>query len=118
MAKVILQPIGKSRESFLPDEIWKHQRGEMQGLIDRLIEERQSVAAGWGEKYRDRVHAKGKMTTWERVEQLKELERFDGVDHLLIRLHGHVEANPFVRQREGEAKSGHLDPSTGPRWRR
>ena len=32
---------------------------------------RAEVHAGWGEEYVERVHAKGKLTTWERLEILK-----------------------------------------------
>ncbi|MES2503788.1 MAG: carboxyl transferase domain-containing protein [Myxococcota bacterium] len=60
MAKVILNPIG-SKLNLPPKE---------SPLEDILEAKRQEIKLGWGEKYRERVHAKGKMTAWERVEAL------------------------------------------------
>jgi acetyl-CoA carboxylase carboxyltransferase component len=36
-------------------------------LQQRLDERRQFVRAGWGPSYEERVHKKGKLTTWERI---------------------------------------------------
>ncbi len=72
MAKVILEPIGRPRDQFLPEEIWSRQLGQMSELNGELQSKRTEVRDGWGESYRRRVHAKGKMTSWERVEQLKD----------------------------------------------
>jgi len=66
MARVALHPIGTepapasagaNAEAIAP-------------LEDRLLERREAVRAGWGRKYVDRVHAKEKLTTWERIERL------------------------------------------------
>ncbi|RMF76000.1 MAG: propionyl-CoA carboxylase [Acidobacteria bacterium] len=45
-------------------------REAMAPLEARLEQARARVRAGWGEKYVERVHRKGKLTTWERVERL------------------------------------------------
>ena len=39
---------------------------------DALADKRATVHAGWGDKYVQRVHDKGKWTTWERIEALKD----------------------------------------------
>ncbi|KAA3604303.1 MAG: propionyl-CoA carboxylase [Planctomycetota bacterium] len=72
MAFVPLHPIGSPREQFLEaEEVRRH--GEfMQGKVQELEQRRAWVEAGWGEKYVARVHAKGKMTAWERVRHLKD----------------------------------------------
>ncbi len=63
MAKVILQPIG--------DELsGSPSLDRMNALEQRLQDRRTEVGEGWGKKYHDRVHKKGKMTSWERVIQL------------------------------------------------
>jgi len=72
MAKVILHPVGTPVEEALSAADFDKNRermGELDGLLARRREE---VKAGWGEKYVERVHAKGKMTTWERIEALKD----------------------------------------------
>ena len=67
MAKVLLRPIGTElRDS----DVREGQRERMGALDARLSERRAEVRAGWGEKYQERVRAKGKRTAWERVEAL------------------------------------------------
>ena len=44
----------------------------MEALNRTLAERRAEVRRGWGETYVERVHAKGKLTTWERIETLKD----------------------------------------------
>ncbi len=44
----------------------------IEALEAKLAEKVATVHDGWGQKYRDRVHEKGKLTTWERIEQLKD----------------------------------------------
>ena len=72
MAKVLLQPIGSPLESFMHKQ--HHQEytttmGELENAIDL---KRAEVKAGWGEEYVERVHKKGKMTAWERLEKLQD----------------------------------------------
>ena len=66
MAKVILSPIGRE----LAPEAGASHREALQPLRERLEERREEVRLGWGERYQARVRAKGKMTTWERVDFL------------------------------------------------
>ncbi len=60
MAKLVLHPIGGPLAT----------RHVHEDLERRLDEARAGVRAGWGAKYQERVHEKGKLTTWERVEAL------------------------------------------------
>lgn len=62
MAKVILEPIG-SESSSAPNPL-------MQELDERLDARRAELRMGWGQKYIDRVHDRGKLSTWERIEAL------------------------------------------------
>ena len=72
MAFVPLHAIGGARESFLePDEIRRH--GEfLAAKKAALAAARAQVRAGWGPEYAKRVHDKGKLTAWERLEALKD----------------------------------------------
>jgi 3-methylcrotonyl-CoA carboxylase beta subunit len=72
LAKVILEPIGDPREQILNDEIWELQSAHTARLNANLQTKRDQVHDGWGQKYRDRIHAKGKLTTWERLERLRD----------------------------------------------
>jgi len=74
VAKVILEQIGRPRDKVLTDEIWSHQLEHMTGLNRALQAKRDEVRDGWGEKYRERGRAKGKMTTWDRIERLKDAD--------------------------------------------
>jgi acetyl-CoA carboxylase carboxyltransferase component len=72
MAKVVLEPIGSALPQFLPAEQYRDNREHMKRLDDDLDAKREEVRAGWGPKYVDRVHEKGKLTSWERIELLKD----------------------------------------------
>jgi acetyl-CoA carboxylase carboxyltransferase component len=72
MAHVPLVPIGNSRDRVVDDRGYDTHRAKMAPLEARLAERRAEVQAGWGEKYVERVHAKGKMTARERIERLKD----------------------------------------------
>ena len=54
------------------DELWRRQLEHCGELTHALQSKRDEVRAGWGKKYKERVHAKGKLTTWERIERLKD----------------------------------------------
>ena len=72
MAKVPLVPIGRPSDAFLDSSELDHQR-EANGEREKILNERRGeVHAGWGEKYVERVHKKGKLTTRERIELLKD----------------------------------------------
>jgi acetyl-CoA carboxylase carboxyltransferase component len=60
MAKLVLHPIGGPLAT-------RHAHPDLERRLD---DARAAVRDGWGAKYRDRVHEKGKLTTWERVEAL------------------------------------------------
>ena len=72
MAKVFLHPIGSSIEEALSDRDYQQNVERMQEHRARLDERRAEIRAGWGPTYVDRVHKKGKLTTWERIERLKD----------------------------------------------
>ncbi len=74
MARVPLTPIGKSREQAIDDRTYLEQREDLAALDGRLVSRRAVVHDGWGQKYRDRVHAKGKLTARERIDRLKDAE--------------------------------------------
>ena len=70
MAKVILHPIGQSIES--ESQTFKEQSAEATALNHRIFEARAQLKEGWGKRAQDRVHQKGKWTTWERIEHLRD----------------------------------------------
>jgi len=72
MAKVILHSIGTAIEKAVDPADARHNAEQLAGLEQALDAKRAEVRAGWGTKYEDRVHAKGKLTTWERIERLKD----------------------------------------------
>lgn len=72
MAKVILHPIGTPIEEALDEKTYRENLERMERLNAKLFARREEVRAGWGAEYVDRVHAKGKLTTWERLEILKD----------------------------------------------
>jgi acetyl-CoA carboxylase carboxyltransferase component len=56
----------------MTDEVWSRQLDQMTELNRALQAKRDEVRDGWGEKYRERLRAKGKLTTWERIARLKD----------------------------------------------
>ena len=72
MAKVLLERIGSPIENFMDPQEYEKNLEYMKGLNESYTEKRDEVKAGWGEKYVERVHKKGKMTTWERIDFLKD----------------------------------------------
>ena len=72
MAHVPLVPIGEPRKSFLDDESFATERERLLSLEQQLQAKRAEVHAGWGQKYIDRVHKKGKLTARERVDMLRD----------------------------------------------
>jgi len=72
MAKVILHPIGAATEETVEPDDYDKNVAKMNELDATLNERRDEIKAGWGDKYVDRVHKKGKMTSWERIEALKD----------------------------------------------
>ena len=72
MAKVLLERIGSPIEKVMDLNEYKINLEKMQQLNETYKSKREEIKAGWGETYIERVHKKGKMTTWERIEFLKD----------------------------------------------
>jgi len=72
MAKVYLQAIGRDAESVLDETTYARQREAMEEREARFVAARAEVADGWGDKGRARVHRKDKLTSWERLELLRD----------------------------------------------
>jgi 3-methylcrotonyl-CoA carboxylase beta subunit len=72
MARTPLEPIGSPLDQSLSDDEQARNAGRMAELDGALAEKLAEAQAGWGPRYVDRVHAKGKLTTWERLEALKD----------------------------------------------
>ena len=72
MAKVWLKPIGNELSTFLPEKLYQAALREMEKREEPIRQARKEVRKGWGDKYEQRVHAKGKMTPYERIEYLKD----------------------------------------------
>lgn len=72
MAHVPLRPIGDPRARFCDDRTFSEHMEAMRAIESTLGERRREVQAGWGPKYVERVHAKGKLTARERIERLKD----------------------------------------------
>jgi acetyl-CoA carboxylase carboxyltransferase component len=72
MAKVILHPIGSGLEEALAAADYEKNLARMGEHNATLAARRAEVRAGWGATYVERVHQKGKLTTWERIEALKD----------------------------------------------
>ncbi len=72
MAKVILHPLGDPLERAIDAAGARRNADHQARLASTLDTARAGVRAGWGEEYVKRAHAKGKLTTWERIEKLKD----------------------------------------------
>ena len=70
MARLHLHAIGSELDALIGADDAARNAEHMAGLDTALGEKVDAVHAGWGAKYVDRVHAKGKMTTWERLRAL------------------------------------------------
>jgi 3-methylcrotonyl-CoA carboxylase beta subunit len=72
MAHVFLHPLGDGIEALLDPGARRAQREHLQARDEALRSKRAVVHAGWGESAARRVREKGKRTTWERIEALKD----------------------------------------------
>jgi 3-methylcrotonyl-CoA carboxylase beta subunit len=72
MPHVPLVPIGAPREQVVDDRTFSEYRQALSTLEGGLETRRAEVHRGWGDKYVQRVHAKGKLTARERVERLRD----------------------------------------------
>src|SRR5512146_2058599 len=70
MAHVPLVPIGRPRPEVVDDRTFLAHREALMMLEAKLRERRTEVHAGWGDKYKKRVHEKGKLTARERLARL------------------------------------------------
>lgn len=72
MAHARLSPIGRALDGVVDAATAERHRTAMAALDDELRERRARVASGWGPKYEERVHQKGKQTARERLAALKD----------------------------------------------
>ena len=72
MSHVPLVPIGVERSSAIDLRTYDDYSASNLEREEVLLERRAEVQAGWGEKYVERVHKKGKLTSRERIELLKD----------------------------------------------
>ena len=72
MARILPAPIGAPLDEQLSEEQRQRHAARIQELDVALQEQLDVARAGWGDKYVQRVHEKGKLTTWERIEALKD----------------------------------------------
>ena len=70
MARIHLHPLGDAIDNVLGPDDRAANREAMIARDDALRDKRATVHTGWGQKYIDRVHHKGKLTTWERIDAL------------------------------------------------
>jgi len=68
MARLWLDAIGDELADVVGESEAVANRQYMEGLDNSLDEKRETVRSGWGDKYVARVHEKGKLTAWERIE--------------------------------------------------
>jgi len=72
VSHVPLVPIGVERSSAIDLRTYDDYSASNLEREEVLLERRAEVQAGWGEKYVERVHKKGKLTSRERIELLKD----------------------------------------------
>lgn len=72
MARTGLEPIGAPLSAWLSPEEQARNLANAQRLDAALAEKLAVVRDGWGPKYAERVHEKGKLTTWERLDLLRD----------------------------------------------
>jgi 3-methylcrotonyl-CoA carboxylase beta subunit len=72
MAHVPLIPIGAAREQLGDERTYQDHRAALGELEASLRERRAGVHAGWGDKYKARVHERGKLTARERIARLQD----------------------------------------------
>jgi 3-methylcrotonyl-CoA carboxylase beta subunit len=72
VAHVPLVPIGVERSSAVDSRTFEDYLSSNGEREEVLLARRAEVREGWGEKYVERVHKKGKLTSRERIEMLKD----------------------------------------------
>ncbi|HWN70820.1 MAG TPA: carboxyl transferase domain-containing protein, partial [Haliangium sp.] len=72
MAHVPLVPIGTALKRIIDERTFAEHRAGLLAREERVRTRRAEVHQGWGPKYVERVHQKGKLTARERLERLKD----------------------------------------------
>lgn len=72
MAAINFKIIGHNIEELKIAEKFRTNVEAWKPLSEKLVYRRKEIRQGWGSKYQERVHAKGKLTTWERINMLKD----------------------------------------------
>ena len=72
MAKAVLEPIGTPLRAALDEAGAASNTAAMGALTAALAKTRDQVREGWGPEYARRVRDKGRMTTWDRLEALRD----------------------------------------------
>ena len=70
MARIDVRSIGREIDQIIGAAEREASEARTTGLDAALAEKVATVHEGWGDKYVQRVHDKGKLTTWERIEAL------------------------------------------------
>lgn len=74
MAHIPFQPIGNSKLNVIDEASFEASKKAIKEKEATLASVRSSIVDGWGEKYKTRVHQKGKLTSRERIERLRDPE--------------------------------------------
>ena len=74
MARLELYTVGKDLSANLTADEIDARTSHMEQLNSRIQDAHEAAAEGWGERYRDRVHAKGKWTAQERIDALRDVD--------------------------------------------
>jgi 3-methylcrotonyl-CoA carboxylase beta subunit len=70
MARVPLIPIGSAIQ--LEDQAYQEQKKQNENLKQRINQLKAEIKEGWGVSHQQRVKQKGKLTSWERIEYIKD----------------------------------------------
>ncbi len=70
MARILLAPIGSPQKP--DDPAFTRNADHMKTLDARILGLRDEIRDGWGPKYGQKVRERGKMTSWDRIEALKD----------------------------------------------
>ncbi len=70
MARILVHPVGHDLDQVVSTADRARCEARTEALDAALADKVATVHAGWGDKYVQRVHEKGKLTTWERIDAL------------------------------------------------
>ena len=74
MADIKMKKLGNPLAQLNMEEKYRINKETSEESNQILLDRRAVVKQGWGERYQKRTHEKGKMTTWERIEMLRDPE--------------------------------------------